>query len=697
MIGKTRSSRYSDIYEFTDNILSNIFKELSDPELRSCTLVSKAWCNVALPLLWEDPLSWGAPIIEIYLNFLSSDQRKSISRVGVYLPNVPKNPKHIYYYPEYIKKFSYTELHEAAYSWLLESRNISRAYQDLFDKSFNQEEADHNPNLKIIIKMMTSLMHHLIKLLFLSSKGFEMIDLSTSYRSVGIPPLLAKIPEMLKMAFTDLKHLKVHTNYADSKITTERLDSANKLFTKAVEYCNNLEYLDAKDYSNEKNEMRQLFRLVAVQKNLKHFTARNFELWPNLMVTLGEATENTLVSFNLSGVPIDIHLLEHLSHCKALKSLALVRCMEYRNYHYNNYNYNNNNNNYSYNNNYNNHNNNYNYNNSDYNNIDNNSLISNNNNNKGKRKRDEMELEDNNNNNNNNNKSSTRSSRSTISLITAKELYFYKNKLESNTLKSILKLVGKNLKSLTVVNNNTEAIIQGINRFCPNLKYLALTIYSDTKFSTFTDWLTISKLETLILGTLSSNIHNFSDKPQIDLGEILKDLGNHFPISLKCVDFDFEITPQQLEVFLQRSNQVFVELGLHQASGLDDKHLRIIRSHARLTKKLKEVTFDRVYWIIGGDDDDGEEEEVNNDDDDKNKNKNKKKDSDAMDLDDINEEKPDRSYFSNKVLADAEKCIQTVTSTSIDPFIDPLKKLFRVHDIKVMDTEDMIKSEIEDW
>ncbi|CAG8532815.1 8952_t:CDS:2 [Diversispora eburnea] len=581
MIGKTRSSRYSNIYEFTENILSSIFKELTDPELSSCILVNKAWCNLALPLLWEDPLSWGAPIIEIYLKFLPSEQRKSISKIGINLPNVPKNFKPIYCYPKYIKKFSYTELHEATYSWLLESKNVSMVYQDLFDKSFNQVEAEHNPNGKIIIEKMTSLIYHLIKLLFLSSKGFEMIDLSTSYKSVGIPPLLSKIPDMFKMVFTDLKHLKVHTNYADSKVTTERLDSANKLFTKIVEYCNNLEYLDAKDLSNEKNEMRQLFRLVGVQKNLKFFTARNFELWPNLMIKLGEATENTLVSFNLSGVPINIHLLEHLSHCKALKYLALVRY---------------------------------------------------------------------------NNELSTGSSRSSITFITAKELYFYKNRLESNTLKSILRSVGKNLKSLTVVNNNTEAIIQGICKFCPNLKYLALTIYSDTKFSTLTDWLTVSKLETLILGTLQSNIHNFSDLPQIDLGEILKDLGNHFPISLKCVDFDFEITPHQLEFFLRRSNQIFEELGLHQASGLEDKHLKIIKNHAKLTRKLIEVTFDRT-----------------------------------------NEEKPDRSYFSNKYLADAEKHINTITSTSIDPFIDPLQKLFRVYDLEVMDTEYMIKNEIENW
>ncbi|CAG8744848.1 10444_t:CDS:1, partial [Acaulospora morrowiae] len=119
-MGKTRSSKYAElkkIYEFSSEMLTKIFKELSDPDIHSCVLVNREWCRVGLPLLWEDPLSWGAPIIEIYLNFLSTEQRSSIRRTTVSLNKVSN---HIFCYPDFIKKLSYTELHEAIFSWLIE-------------------------------------------------------------------------------------------------------------------------------------------------------------------------------------------------------------------------------------------------------------------------------------------------------------------------------------------------------------------------------------------------------------------------------------------------------------------------------------------------------------------------------------------------------------------------------------------------
>ncbi|CAG8509176.1 40_t:CDS:1 [Acaulospora colombiana] len=624
-MGKTRSSKYADlkmIYEFSQEMLIKIFKELSDSDIFSCVLVNRNWCKTGMPLLWEDPLSWGAPIIETYLSFLSTEQRSSIRRTGV---NIPKVTNHVFCYPDFIKKFTYTELHEATHSWLIESKNIASNYQDLFDESFDQKEADNDEKKRIIVKMMSSLICHLIKLLLNSSKGFEMVDLSTNYRCVGIPPLITKSHEMLKLVFTNLTYLKVHTNYADPKITPDRLDSANKLFTEMVEHCTKIQYLDSKDQNNERNEVRQLYRLVAVQKDLRHFTARRFELWLNLMVTLAETAANTLKTFNISGVPVDISLLAELSRCNVLEVLSFSRCVENKTEA---------------------------------------TTISTKGRGRGKKDNHAGMV--------------GRGMLTTLSItqptIRAKRLYFYKNKLEPKTLKAILKMLGRNLEKLTVVNNNTETIIKAIRKYCLSLKDLILQVYLDTRFSTFSEWIAGSKLRTLVLGTFISNVYNFEDRPDTLICEMLEEMGNYFPLSLKCIDFDFEISPNQLELFLTRSNYVFKELGLHQPSGLDDKYLRIIKNHTKLSKCLTELTFDRVFWITG--------EDAN---------------TNEMDSDSIDEEKPDRSYFSNKSLLDAEKYINTITSTSIDPFTDPLKSIFRVHDIDEMDTEGMSAEDIEKW
>ncbi|RIB13956.1 hypothetical protein C2G38_2097114 [Gigaspora rosea] len=461
------------------------------------------------------------------------------------------------------------------------------------------------------MKMMTLLISQIIKLLFNSTQGLEMLDMSFNHLSVGIPSDVVKSAEAMKRAFTDLTWLRVHTNFTSKLISEDRLDTAIKIFNKMVELCHKIEYLDVKyqfapqnDNKNDKNdkniEKKLIPKLVNQQKKLKHFTIRRSDLLFNHMVSIGEHAASTLVSFNLSGISMSPQQLQPLTRCSQLSTLSFVRCTDIKQ--------------------------------------------------TGKNKN---KLRD--------DGAPTFIDSSGLFFLSVKKIYLYKNKISPETLKSLIKMT-MNLEELIIVNNHTDAIINAISCHCGNINYLALTLYSDTTFVALMDWLSLSHLKTLVISTHHSKIINFRDRPNQSLGSMLYEIGDQFPLSLTSFDVDFEVTPQQLDIFLQRSNYVFEELGLHQSSGLRDDHLKILMNHAKVSGRLRKVTFDRIYWSSP---DEILESQIS-----------------------FEGSSLEKSYFSPKLLSEAEKYINTINSTSVDPFIDPLQENFRTDNIETMDIDD---------
>ncbi|CAG8826923.1 14849_t:CDS:2 [Gigaspora margarita] len=573
---KTKSNKCNDykrpLPKLSKETLSEVFRHLVDQDLWVCLRVCREWFEVGVKILWEDPLSWGYPVINVYIDFLNAEQRKSLKNARVTLPKL-HNPMDDY--SLYIKKFNLSELHDAIFSWLLHTENIDEKFRDLFKGNFNAKAAEKDDATKPIMKMMTLLISQIIKLLFNSTQGLEMLDMSFNHLSVGIPSDVVKSAEAMKRAFTDLTWLRVHTNFTSKLISEDRLDTAIKIFNKMVELFNQ-------------------------QKKLKHFTIRRSDLLFNHMVSIGEHAASTLVSFNLSGISMSPQQLQPLTRCSQLSTLSFVRCTDIKQ--------------------------------------------------SGKNKN---KLRD--------DGAPTFIDSSGLFFLSVKKIYLYKNKISPETLKSLIKMT-MNLEELIIVNNNTEAIINAISCHCGNINYLALTLHSDTTFVALMDWLSLSHLKTLVLSTHHSKIINFKDRPNQSLGSMLYEIGDQFPLSLTSFDVDFEVTPQQLDIFLQRSNYVFEELGLHQSSGLRDDHLKLLMNHAKVSGRLHKVTFDRIYWSSP--------------------------DENLESLISFEGSSLEKSYFSPKLLSEAEKFINTINSTSVDPFIDPLQENFRTDNIETMDIDD---------
>ncbi|CAG8710445.1 23014_t:CDS:2 [Dentiscutata erythropus] len=495
--------------------LKEIFRNLIDQDLWVCLRVCREWFEVGVKILWEDPLSWGHPVINVYNDFLNAEQRKSLKNAKITLPRL-HNPMDDY--SLYIKKFNLSELHDAIFGWLLHTENIDEKYRDLFKGNFNVKTAEKDEITKPIVKMMTLMISHIIKLLFNSTQGLDMLDMSFNHLSVGIPADIVKSAEAMKRAFTDLTWLRVHTNFTSKLISEDRLETAQ---------------------------------------------------------------------------------LQPLTRCTQLLTLSFVRCTDIKQ--------------------------------------------------TGRSKKS------------NSDDTPALIDSSGLYFLSVKKMYLYKNKISPEALTSLVRMT-INLEELIIVNNNTEVIIKAISHYCGNINYLALTLYSDTTFVALMDWLSFSHLKTLVLGTHHSKIINFKDRPNQSLGSMLYEIGDQFPLSLTKFDVDFEVTPQQLDIFLQRSNYVFEELGLHQSSGLRDDHLKILMNHAKVSGRLRKVTFDRIYWSSP---DENLESQIS-----------------------FEGSSLEKSYFSPKLLSDAEKYINTINSTSVDPFIDPLQEIFRTDNIETMDIDD---------
>ncbi|RIB08022.1 hypothetical protein C2G38_2212742, partial [Gigaspora rosea] len=47
----------ADMPELMENIFNNLNNEITRSSLRSCALVNRYWCKMAVPILWQDPFS----------------------------------------------------------------------------------------------------------------------------------------------------------------------------------------------------------------------------------------------------------------------------------------------------------------------------------------------------------------------------------------------------------------------------------------------------------------------------------------------------------------------------------------------------------------------------------------------------------------------------------------------------------------
>src|SRR5437764_1350653 len=97
-----------DLPEISTYIIQNLHNDLQS--LYSLALVSRFWCRLAVPLLWEDPFeksSHYTGILNTYFLFLNDNDKNELKEI-LNLYNIDSNlHKPLFNYPSLIKILNY--------------------------------------------------------------------------------------------------------------------------------------------------------------------------------------------------------------------------------------------------------------------------------------------------------------------------------------------------------------------------------------------------------------------------------------------------------------------------------------------------------------------------------------------------------------------------------------------------------------
>ncbi|CAG8737006.1 6291_t:CDS:2, partial [Cetraspora pellucida] len=108
--------------ELMEKIIENLNNEIYS--LYSCSLVSRHWCEMSIPILWQDPFSYNknAKFISSYLSTLNKDEKLILKGRGIDI-NLP-NP--IFYYARFLRILSLTLLDSKVMQWIDNIQHINQ-------------------------------------------------------------------------------------------------------------------------------------------------------------------------------------------------------------------------------------------------------------------------------------------------------------------------------------------------------------------------------------------------------------------------------------------------------------------------------------------------------------------------------------------------------------------------------------------
>jgi hypothetical protein len=236
--------------ELTNYIIQNLWDDI--PTLRSCILVNRLWCNMAIPLLWEDPFSKKDPknlyFINIYLHKLNEHDKTQLNKYGIYNKIFPSNT--LFNYPNFIKSLNTLNICFSIKNWIKPL-----------------ESFDHSIGF-IFLLLIKIFIENEVKL-----NTFE-IEVSYIFRKMdyecfnSISELILKNPNFI----SNIRNLKFHFNENNSNV------NINSKFLKCFyTYCNSikslyLKYSEDKDIINSYMVIREeLLQIINSQKNLEKF------------------------------------------------------------------------------------------------------------------------------------------------------------------------------------------------------------------------------------------------------------------------------------------------------------------------------------------------------------------------------------------------------------------------------------------
>ncbi|KAF0547181.1 hypothetical protein F8M41_000751 [Gigaspora margarita] len=103
-----------DMPELMESILNNLNNEFNS--LYSCALVSRHWCKISIPILWQDPFSFrkSSLFISKYFSSLDEDEKFVLKECGINT----ESSKTLFDYAQFIKVLEISRLERKVQEWI---------------------------------------------------------------------------------------------------------------------------------------------------------------------------------------------------------------------------------------------------------------------------------------------------------------------------------------------------------------------------------------------------------------------------------------------------------------------------------------------------------------------------------------------------------------------------------------------------
>ncbi|RIB20419.1 hypothetical protein C2G38_2244584 [Gigaspora rosea] len=262
--------------ELMDNIVKNLNNETYS--LYSCALVSRHWCKISIPILWQDPFSFSrrSPLfISNYFSSLSEYEKIILKECGIN----EEFSKTIFDYARFLKALNLSRLYFQVEKWIklvLVNSN-----------SRNDNRLKH----KIIIDI-TNL---LLKLLIENGATLHSLDLCFS-RCREFKPEIFYVLGQNEQFLSQLQYLSLSaiTFYID-------IDSATTWLKAVAKYTIKISTLDIEVYylNYSQHIFRALINVIKSQEQLRQFGITGVGYFTEFygMISTLESQKNSLQEF----------------------------------------------------------------------------------------------------------------------------------------------------------------------------------------------------------------------------------------------------------------------------------------------------------------------------------------------------------------------------------------------------------------
>ncbi|KAF0332800.1 hypothetical protein F8M41_020632, partial [Gigaspora margarita] len=289
-----------DMPELMENILNNLNNEICS--LYSCALVSRHWCKMAIPILWQDPFSSDRrPLfISKYFSSLGEDDKfilkESLEERGIN----EEFSNTLFDYARFLKVLDLLNLEGKVSKWI--------TFKLIDSEFFYGAEKNHIINL-------------LFKLFIESGATLHKLVLDFS-QSLELKPEIFYTLGENKQFFSRIQHFSlgvIYGNNIESATTLLRILAKNTTKINTIE----LNYLDS-DY--EPQIYHTLIYIIKSQEQLRLFRlTRYYSMEFYGVISALESQKNSLQEVILYSCDFNAEF-EVFNNCKKLETLRIIYC-----------------------------------------------------------------------------------------------------------------------------------------------------------------------------------------------------------------------------------------------------------------------------------------------------------------------------------------------------------------------------------